>query len=76
MAIGALLAAGSSVLQGAGGMGGLTGGGKGGEQSSASTTTTQTLTTGTMGGGLDQGTMMIVGLVALGVLFLWPRKGR
>jgi len=74
MAIGALLAGASGVLSGAGGLGGLAGGG-GGETSSA--TVTQTFSTGPMtSGGLDQNTLLLIGLIALAALLLWPRKGR
>lgn len=68
--VGALLAGASSVLSGAGGLGGLTGGGSSEEPSSATTTTTQTLTSGTMTSGGDKMTLVYVVLAFVAFMVL------
>jgi hypothetical protein len=72
--IGSLLAGASSVLSGAGGLGGMAGGGQE-EPSSASVTTTQTLTTGPMGGGVDK-TLLAYGALAFAAFMVLSGKWR
>ena len=67
--VGALLAGASSVLSGAGGLGGLTGGGST-DSGMASTTTTQTLTSGTMTSGGDKMTPVYVALAFAAFMIL------
>jgi len=74
MAITGLLAGASSVLSGAGGLGGLAGGSTP-ESSYAATTATQTLTSGPMTAGTDK-TLLVYGAIAFAAFMVLSGKWR